>query len=139
VGCSSLPPCYQRTRRCPTLWVGFFAVTAGYGFASPNGATLAMSDRQSRAGSAAALFGLAQYGMGAVVVALGGLAGVYLSTAASLIPGQVAAAEFGGMPNSTTPDRHVRLLPLFVSEVDAAVELGAAGRVVGPSRACRAG
>jgi hypothetical protein len=51
--------------------------------------------------------------MGAVVVALGGLAGVYLSTAASLIPGQVAAAEFGGMPNSTTPDRHVRPLPFW--------------------------
>ena len=76
----------------PVVLGGFLAVTAGYGFASPNGATLAMADQQSRAGSAAALFGLAQYGMGAVVVALGGLAGVYLSTAACLITGLTAAA-----------------------------------------------
>ena len=76
----------------PVVLVGFLAVTAGYGFASPNGATLAMADQQSRAGSAAALFGLAQYGMGAVVVALGRARRRIPSTAGCLITGLTAAA-----------------------------------------------
>jgi hypothetical protein len=51
-----------------------------------------MTGHQRRAGSASALFGLAQYGIGALVVPLGGLAGVSLTPAACLIAGLTAVS-----------------------------------------------
>ena len=80
------------TTPLPMVLTGFFTLTTGYGFASPNAVTLAMTGHQRRAGSASALFGLAQYGIGTLVVPLGGLAGVSLTPAACLIAGLTAVS-----------------------------------------------
>jgi MFS transporter, DHA1 family, multidrug resistance protein len=71
---------------------GFLTVTTGYGLTSPNGAAIALTAHGHRAGAAAALFGLAQYGFGALVAPLGGIAGASLIPTSLLITGLSAAA-----------------------------------------------
>ncbi len=59
-----------------SVWLvlaGFFAVTAGFGSTAPNTAALALSDHPDMAGSAAAVYGAAQFVLGGL---LGPLAGI---------------------------------------------------------------
>jgi DHA1 family bicyclomycin/chloramphenicol resistance-like MFS transporter len=53
----------------------FFCVVAALGFTAPNATALALADHGDAAGSAAALLGAIQFGVGAIVAPLPGIAG----------------------------------------------------------------
>jgi DHA1 family bicyclomycin/chloramphenicol resistance-like MFS transporter len=59
------------------LLVGLFVLVSFQGFVLPNGVSAAMADQPEALGSASALLGLGQFGVGAVIAPLVGVAGAH--------------------------------------------------------------
>jgi DHA1 family bicyclomycin/chloramphenicol resistance-like MFS transporter len=69
------------------LLPSFFVLVASIGFVLPNAAALALAEHPRTAGSASALLGLAQFGIGAIAAPLAGVAGSH-----SALPLAIVAA-----------------------------------------------
>ena len=69
------------------LLVGLFVVVCGQGFTLPNGVSAAMADQPAALGSASALLGLGQFGTGAVIAPLVGVAGAHNAIPMGIVMG----------------------------------------------------
>jgi len=72
----------------------FFVLLASYGVVSPNLTALAMAEHPDAAGSASALMGLAQFGTGAAVAPLVGLAGTHSAVPTAVVIASLVAVSY---------------------------------------------
>lgn len=92
----------------PLLLPGFFLVTVGYGVLSPSATALALSDHPDAAGSAAAVYGAAQFLIGGLLAPLGGIGGRPETVAAVLFGCAVAALGVGVVAVRRAPQSQLR-------------------------------
>jgi DHA1 family bicyclomycin/chloramphenicol resistance-like MFS transporter len=83
----------------------FFLLMASYGLISPNVTALAMQEHPHVAGSASALMGLAQFGIGAAVAPLVGLAGTHSAVPTATVITTMFVASFAAWVMMVTRGR----------------------------------